>query len=101
MKINYLILVVYVLTFCYCAQRRNLATFSQIESQKINENLQDRSVKIRSNDLLRFNINSLNEESNSLFTINQQYERLRSSDEPTGYRVSKEGIVTIPVVVNI
>jgi len=101
MKINYLILVIYVLTFCSCAQRRNLAYFSQWESQKINENLQDRSVKIQSNDLLRININSLNEESNSLFTINQQYERLRTNEEPTGYRVSKEGMVTIPVVGNI
>src|SRR5690606_37721535 len=101
MKINYLILVIYVLTFCSCAQRRNLAYFSEVESQKINENLQDRAVRIQSNDLLRININSLSEESNSLFTINQQYERLRTTEEPTGYRVSKEGIVTIPVVGDI
>lgn len=90
-----------MLIFCSCAQRRNLAYFSQFETQENNEKLQDRSVKIQSNDLLRININSLNEEFNSLFTINQQYERLRSTEEPTGYRVSKEGIVSIPVVGNM
>ncbi|MGN0002948.1 MAG: polysaccharide biosynthesis/export family protein [Sphingobacterium composti] len=97
MNKKHLLIVLYILTFCSCAQRRNLVYFSTLNNQETELLLQDKAVVIQQNDLLRININSLSPESNSLFAVTRQGAGL-SSVEPTGYRVGNDGMVVLPVI---
>ncbi len=90
-----------MLIFCSCAQKRDLAYFSNLAQQRAEETIQDQPIKIQQNDLLRININSLNPESNTLFTVNRQNAATGSYEGPTGYRVAKDGMITLPVIGNI
>ncbi len=90
-----------MLTFCSCAQKRDLAYFSNLAQQRAEETIQDQPIKIQQNDLLRININSLNPESNTLFTVNRQNATSGNYDGPAGYRVAKDGMITLPVIGNI
>ncbi|RZJ74845.1 MAG: sugar transporter [Flavobacterium sp.] len=100
MKKIYLILVVYTLIYSSCAERRNLVYFSNLAKQVSNEKLEDQSIKIQQNDLLRINVTSLNPESNILFASNilNNNNNPNYYQEPSGYRVSKSGEVNFPVI---
>ncbi|WP_214225539.1 polysaccharide biosynthesis/export family protein [Pedobacter sp. B4-66] len=100
MKKVYLIFALYTLLFSSCAERRNLVYFSDLAKVNGSEKVEDQSIKIEQNDLLRINVNSLNQESNLLFA-SVQNPTTRNNEEPTGYRVSKNGEVNIPVIGNI
>lgn len=101
MKKEHLLIIVFILTFCSCAQRRNLVYFSDLAKQTDEVSLQDKSVKIQQNDRLRIKITSLSQESNSLFTADRPNEVADANAETTGYRVNKDGTVTLPVVGNV
>lgn len=101
MKTKHLLIIIYIFTFCSCAQKRDLAYFSNLAQQSAEETIQDQPIKIQQNDLLRVNINSLNPESNTLFTGNRQNTTSGSYEGPTGYRVAKDGMITLPVIGNI
>ncbi|WP_164122300.1 MULTISPECIES: polysaccharide biosynthesis/export family protein [Sphingobacterium] len=101
MKTKHLLIIIYMLTFCSCAQKRDLAYFSNLAQQRAEETIQDQPIKIQQNDLLRININSLNPESNTLFTVNRQNATSGNYDGPAGYRVAKDGMITLPVIGNI
>ncbi|WP_164108725.1 MULTISPECIES: polysaccharide biosynthesis/export family protein [Sphingobacterium] len=101
MKTKHLLIIIYMLIFCSCAQKRDLAYFSNLAQQRAEETIQDQPIKIQQNDLLRININSLNPESNTLFTVNRQNAATGSYEGPTGYRVAKDGMITLPVIGNI
>jgi polysaccharide export outer membrane protein len=90
-----------MLAFCSCAQRRNLVYFSNLAKLNSEEKLEDQSIKIQQNDLLRIHVNSLNQESNTLFAVNRQTVTSNTYEEPVGYRVSKDGMVNFPVIGNI
>ena len=84
-----------------CAQKRNLVYFSNLDQQNNVEKLQNEYIKIQHKDLLRIHITSLNEESNSLFTVNRESIVTNKSDETPGYRVGMDGMVNLPVIGNI
>lgn len=98
MKKDYLLIIAALLTLCSCAQRRNLVYFSDLTKQSEEVGLQSQSVKIQKNDRLRIIITSLNPESNTLFSADRQNVVPGANEETMGYRVSKEGGVTLPVV---
>lgn len=98
MKKTYLFLLIYIFTLCSCAERRNLVYFSNLAKLSGDGKLEDQSIKIQQNDLLRINVNSLNQESNLLFAVNSQNGTTKSNEEPTGYRVDKEGNINFPVI---
>lgn len=101
MKKEHLLLIMLVLSFCSCAPSRNLVYFSNLAKQNDNDEIQYEYVKIQKNDRLRININSLNPESNSLFTLNRQNVTPGTNEEIIGYKVANDGTVTLPVVGNI
>ncbi|MCS4163828.1 MULTISPECIES: polysaccharide biosynthesis/export family protein [Sphingobacterium] len=101
MKTKHLLIIIYILTFSSCAQKRELAYFSNLAPQTAEKTIQDESIKIQQNDLLRININSLNPESNTLFTVNRQNAAGATYEGPAGYRVAKDGTITLPVIGNI
>ncbi|QIH32822.1 polysaccharide biosynthesis/export family protein [Sphingobacterium sp. DR205] len=101
MKTKHLLIIIYILTFSSCAQKRELAYFSNLAPQTAEKTIRDESIKIQQNDLLRININSLNPESNTLFTVNRQNAAGATYEGPTGYRVAKDGTITLPVIGNI
>lgn len=104
MKKIYLILVMYTLICSSCAERRNLVYFSNLAKQASNEKLEDQSIKIQQNDLLRINVSSLNPESNILFASNTPTNNNNNPNyyqEPSGYRVGKSGEVNFPVIGNV
>lgn len=98
MKKTYLLLLIYTFALCSCAERRNLVYFSNLAKLSGDSKLEDQSIKIQQNDLLRINVNSLSQESNLLFAVNSQNATTKSNEEPTGYRVSKEGNINFPVI---
>jgi len=98
---SYLLLILYAITLCSCAQRRNLVYFSDLTHLNIEEELQDKSIKIGKNDILRINITSLSQESNTLFTVNRQNALSGAYEGPNGYRVGKDGQILLPVIGNI
>ncbi|TDQ76389.1 polysaccharide biosynthesis/export family protein [Sphingobacterium yanglingense] len=100
MRTKHLLIIIYILTFCSCAQKRDLAYFSNLAQQSAEDKIQYEPIKIQQNDLLRININSLNPESNTLFTVNRQ-NTAGTYEGPTGYRVAKDGMITLPVIGNI
>lgn len=100
MKIS-LLFVIYILTFCSCAQRRNLVYFSNLANDVTEGKLQYYPIKIQQNDLLRINVTSLNQESNALFSANRQNLASGRSEESGGYRVGKDGIINLPVIGSI
>ncbi|WP_418359714.1 polysaccharide biosynthesis/export family protein [Sphingobacterium detergens] len=101
MKTKHLLIIIYILTFSSCAQKRELAYFSNLAPQTAEKTIPDESIKIQQNDLLRININSLNPESNTLFTVNRQNAAGATYEGPEGYRVAKDGTITLPVIGNI
>lgn len=101
MKKIYLLLLIYTFTLCSCAERRNLVYFSNLAKLSGDGKLEDQSIKIQQNDLLRINVNSLNQESNLLFAVNSQNGTIKGNEEPAGYRVSKEGNINFPVIGNV
>lgn len=101
MKKAYSIFLIYALLICSCAQRRNLVYFGDWEKQVSDIKLNEESIKIQPHDVLRINITSLNPESNSLFTANRLNVVDNKFDEPNGYRISKEGMVNLPVIGNL
>ncbi|WP_286753489.1 MULTISPECIES: polysaccharide biosynthesis/export family protein [Sphingobacterium] len=101
MKTKHLLIIIYILTFSSCAQKRELAYFSNLAPQTAEKTIRDESIKIQQNDLLKININSLNPESNTLFTVNRQNASGATYEGPAGYRVAKDGTITLPVIGNI
>jgi len=101
MKRKHLLIIIYILTFSSCAQKRDLAYFSNLAPQSAEKTIREESIKIQQNDLLSININSLNPESNTLFTVNRQNAAGATDEGPAGYRVAKDGMITLPVIGNI
>ena len=99
MKKLYLVLILFILLYSSCAERRNLVYFSNLAKHTGSEKLEDQSVKIQPNDLLRISVTSLNKESNVLFASNAQNNNNSYGyvQEPSGYRVSNRGEVNFPV----
>ncbi|RZK70130.1 MAG: sugar transporter [Pedobacter sp.] len=100
MRKMYLMLALLTLLYSSCAERRNLVYFSNLAKQTGSERLQEQSIKIQQNDLLRINVSSLNQESNILFASNTQSNNSTPSYylEPSGYRVGYNGEVVFPVI---
>jgi polysaccharide export outer membrane protein len=92
----------YTLIYSSCAERRNLVYFSNLAKQASSDKLVDQSIKIQPSDLLRINVSSLNTESNILFASNTVANNNPNYfQEPSGYRVNKNGDINYPVIGNV
>jgi len=94
-------LVVYVCMVTACAPKRDLVYFSNLAAINSEEKIQQPEVKIQQNDLLSISVNSLNQESNILFAVNNRMPSAETANKVDGYKVSREGTVTLPVIGSI
>jgi polysaccharide export outer membrane protein len=101
MKKVILFIAIYTSIITGCAPRRDLVYFSNLAKQTSEVKLQGQEVKIQQNDLLSVSINSLNQESNVLFAVNTKNAGAESNYKVDGYRVSKDGMINLPVVGNV
>ncbi|WP_426329316.1 polysaccharide biosynthesis/export family protein [Pedobacter sp. R-06] len=101
MKKVILFIAIYTCIITGCAPRRDLVYFSNLAKQTSEVKLQGQEVKIQQNDLLSVSINSLNQESNVLFAVNTKNANAESNYKVEGYRVSKDGMINLPVVGNV
>lgn len=101
MKKVILFIAIYTSIITGCAPRRDLVYFSNLAKQTSEVKLQSQEVKIQQNDLLSVSINSLNQESNVLFAVNTKNAGAESNYKVDGYRVSKDGMINLPVVGNV
>jgi len=101
MKKVILFIAIYTCIITGCAPRRDLVYFSNLAKQTSEVKLQGQEVKIQQNDLLSVSINSLNQESNVLFAVNTKNANAESNYKIEGYRVSKDGMINLPVVGNV
>ncbi|MDQ0639471.1 polysaccharide export outer membrane protein [Pedobacter sp. W3I1] len=101
MKKVILFIAIYTGIITGCAPRRDLVYFSNLAKQTSEVKLQGQEVKIQQNDLLSVSINSLNQESNVLFAVNTRNANADNNYKIEGYRVSKDGMINLPVVGNI
>ena len=92
------LLLLFIL-FTGCAPKRDLVYFSDMTSSSIITDTQKQDIKINENDILSITVNSLNPESNSLFSGN-----INASTDPSiqkvGYKVNKDGIIQVPLIGN-
>jgi polysaccharide export outer membrane protein len=101
MKKVILFIAIYTSIITGCAPRRDLVYFSNLAKQTSEVKLQGQEVKIQQNDLLSVSINSLNQESNVLFAVNTKNAGAENNYKVEGYRVSKDGMINLPVVGNV
>ncbi|MBT2561464.1 polysaccharide biosynthesis/export family protein [Pedobacter sp. ISL-68] len=101
MKKVILFIAIYTSIITGCATRRDLVYFSNLAKQTSEVKLQGQEVKIQQNDLLSISINSLNQESNVLFAVNTRNANAENNYKTEGYRVSKGGMINLPVVGNV
>ncbi|MGN8056640.1 polysaccharide biosynthesis/export family protein [Pedobacter sp. 22163] len=101
MKKVILFIAIYTSIITGCAPRRDLVYFSNLAKQTSEIKLQGQEVKIQQNDLLSVSINSLNQESNVLFAVNTKNAGAENNYKVEGYRVSKDGMINLPVVGNV
>ncbi|RQO73419.1 sugar transporter [Pedobacter sp. KBW01] len=101
MKKVILFIAIYTCLATGCAPRRDLVYFSNLAKQTSEEKLPAQEVKIQQNDLLSVSINSLNQESNVLFAVNTKVPSAENNYKVEGYRVSKDGMINLPVVGNV
>lgn len=101
MKKVILFIAIYTCLATGCAPRRDLVYFSNLAQQTSQAKLQPQEVKIQQNDLLSVSINSLNQESNVLFALNTKKPTADNNYKVEGYRVSKDGMINLPVVGNV
>ncbi|MBB6235771.1 polysaccharide export outer membrane protein [Pedobacter sp. AK013] len=101
MKKVILFIAIYTSIISGCAARRDLVYFSNLAKQTSEVKLQGQEVKIQQNDLLSVSINSLNQESNVLFAVNTRNASSENNYKVDGYRVSKDGMINLPVVGNV
>ncbi|ARS39575.1 sugar transporter [Sphingobacteriaceae bacterium GW460-11-11-14-LB5] len=101
MKKVILFIAIYTSIITGCAPRRDLVYFSNLAKQTSEVKLQGQEVKIQQNDLLSVSINSLNQESNVLFAVNTRNASADNNYKIEGYRVSKDGMINLPVVGNV
>lgn len=92
MKKIYFCYLICAFLFLSCSSNRNLVYFSNLDKIAIDNALNKRDIKIQSDDLLNISINSLSDESNSLFSKGG---RNTDIDGVKGYKVNKEGSVNI------
>lgn len=81
-----------------CAGKRNLVYFSNLAKHHEVANLSQQAITVQQDDLLRISVNSLSQESNLLFAINNQNGSSKNIDEQTGYRVNQNGEINYPVI---
>jgi polysaccharide export outer membrane protein len=77
-----------------CGPKRDLVYFSNmVNSTTTINDTQSHNVRIRQNDIINVTLNSLNPESNSLFSGNKS-----ASSDKNGYKVSKNGTIQLPLI---
>ncbi|MDB5287159.1 MAG: polysaccharide export outer membrane protein [Mucilaginibacter sp.] len=90
------LLLLFIL-FTGCAPKRDLVYFSDMTSSSIITDSKKQDIKISENDILSITVNSLNPESNRLFSGN-----INASTDPStqkvGYKVNKDGIIQLPLI---
>lgn len=98
MKDKFLLFIICFIVLGSCASKRNLVYFSNSSIQGGDTSYPDKSIKIQHSDILRVNINSLNPESNSLFTVSRESILGSNREDLSGYKVGKEGTIVLPVI---
>ncbi|MDB4999557.1 MAG: polysaccharide export outer membrane protein [Mucilaginibacter sp.] len=92
------LLLLFIL-FTGCAPKRDLVYFSDMTSSSIITDTLKQDIIIDENDILSVTVNSLNPESNRLFSGN-----INASADPStqkvGYKVNKDGIIQLPLIGN-
>lgn len=102
MKKRPYILVLSVLFFSACVPQRDLVYFSNLsELAKQQISVAESEVKIQQADRLSISVNSLNTESNELFTKITEKTNTEESRSGQSYRVDQQGMITLPIVGSI
>lgn len=92
-------LVLFALLLCGCAPQRNLVYFSNLsELSKSQIRTYESALKIQKNDLLSISVNSLNTESNILFSSITGSPDADGGNRRPGFKVNNSGMVVLPVV---
>lgn len=82
-----------------CSSRRNLVYFSNLANNASSNTVNEKNIKIQSNDILNVTINSLSAESNTLFT-SSGLNNLNSA-EKSSFKVTDNGMINLPILGNI
>jgi polysaccharide export outer membrane protein len=94
MKVILAICVIPLMLITSCAAKRDLVYFSNMANATVVNNSQtQQEVRIHKNDIVSVSMNSLNEESNKLFSMpNAQ------PGKEVGYKVNTDGIIQLPLI---
>lgn len=98
MKRICLCFLIYAFAISSCAPRRDLVYFSNLNKLASEQKMISPDVKIQQNDLLSLNVNSANPESNVLFLVNSKDSGNEGAPKREGYRVNKDGFISIPII---
>jgi polysaccharide export outer membrane protein len=93
MKVILAICVIPLMLITSCAAKRDLVYFSNMANATVVNNSQtQQEVRIHQNDIVSVSVNSLNEESNKLFSM----PNIQPGKE--GYKVNKDGTIQLPLI---
>ena len=97
LKVQYLVIIVFVLLLNSCASPKTVVYFWEDEGQIKNENLLDYQPRIQAGDELTINVSGLNQEAAIPFNL-YEVKMNTTYPEPIPYIVTPEGFINFPVL---